>query len=357
MNNARFRALQVAGGTLTALSTLRRLEREYNWIKKHFATPRRRRTTPIMPSRILSRRGRKARTSLGKRKRRISRKRANRVKTKRQLPTDNYRKRYSKKKPRANAHSELNRLLGPPPGYQALTRKSMYEITTFANQNTLTLHSRPLIRIAHSGNTENMAFRHGNACLIRGVLVTFKFKILQAYVGQPLRFHWAIVANREVMQPADSNFNLSTVDFFETIEPNELNDDAQNFITSDSCIKLEKRRINPMLYLTLKRGSFTLEHNAATMYNPNSGPPQTTVVSGNVTGSENQAGLYKTVRQYIPLNTQMRFDTDADTYPVDKNIYFCWWAFPMDKESSATTPVEAYKEMHNYITYFEDSTP
>lgn len=350
--SAAAKAALVLGTAHNLLKTARNAETDYRFVKRLFSRrDARRRTTPIMPKMSRKRMARRGRTGRVKR-RKYSK--LGRVKTKRQIPSSNYLKKRRTRKPRPNPRSELNTLLGPIPHYQSRVKKSLSEAANFNTINQNTLYSTALIKISHDPDEDNMQTRHGNSCLIRGVKMTYKFSVNLDYTGQPLRFHWAIVANKVVNTPVNSVTELPTTNWWEHVAPTFLNNTGMDFTTGDSCIKYEKRRINPMHYLVLKRGSFTLENNRPfVVLDPVT--PSAPILNNNATGSENKASRFKSISAYIPLNTQMRFNDITVTFPTERNLYMCWWCYPMDKVAGNVDQSAVAQVLRYQMTYFEDS--
>lgn len=331
----------------TVLKTARKAETDVRFIKRLISRRPQKRTKPLASNMARKRTARRARTSRAKRRKYST---TGRVKTKRQIPSSNYRR--TTRRRTTNPRSALNSLLGPVPGYQSRVKKALFEGQSFSPVNTNTLYSAAIIRINHDPDEDNMQTRHSNSCLVRGAKITYKFSINEDYQGAPIRIQWAIVANKIVNQPVNSTTELPTTNWWEHVAPTYLNDTGQDFTVNDSSIKYEKRRINPIDYLVLKRGSFTLENNRPLVLNTNNAVQPTP----NVTGSENLASGFKTVNAYIPLNTQMRWIDVPSTYPAERNLYMCWWCYPMNKLPTDIDQTPVVKLLRYSLTYFEDST-
>lgn len=298
-----------------------------------------------MPRRILSRKPNYAANRM-KRRRRATTKA---VAAKRRRKSSVWKQPNSTKPaPRSNPKSEANRLLGPPPNFQSQARRTVYETDTMTAWSTLTLYSRALIRVPHSADEDAMNSRHGNGILVRGVKVHYKFALQANYVGEPITVRWAILINRDKDTATDTNTSLPTTDFFRSLAVNEIGEPQQDFVATESSLKMSLRRINPLSYKVLRQGRFNLHNNRFT---------NGTTWNNEVNGNKNQLSNYFILKKWLPLNTQVRFASDADTYPADHNVYIVYWAYPFGKNAAASTPNAVLAQQHLNSTYFDDITP
>lgn len=242
-----------------------------------------------------------------------------------------------------NSKSTLNRLLGPPPGQGTLRKNhKISDWTTFPQHK---LNTVPLIAIEYSSTPTDLNKRNDGAVLLKGVSLTARFKTFNLENLAPIRVRWAIIANKETL--ANTNTAIPDADFFHPLTKTSILESGFNFTTTDSAVTMERRRINTRKYLVVREGRFHLQKN---------GNNDNELTGGGTT----QLDRFATIQQYIPLNTQIRFDNNAtgpnDDYPADNNLFFVWWAYRINKVSTQIDNTTALAEiMQDISVYWRNS--
>lgn len=240
-------------------------------------------------------------------------------------------------------YASVNKLLGPPPGYGLGNKRAVYESASWANHNDKVLYGQPLIKVAFNADHQKMTYRSMGACLIKGISLDWLFRLKTQYTGDPVKVRWAILCNREDQTGGTTATDVSTADFFKKDAPTDILEVASTFSVTETVQKMDDRQINSRKWLVLRQGRFLLQRNSSS-------------ANDLALGGLNQMDRFKRVKEYIPLNTQMRWADNAATItPVDHNIWFVHWGYDVAKVATEVTPVAAYDTMHSHTTWFKDS--
>lgn len=258
----------------------------------------------------------------------------------------------TKWRPTKSYKSSVNRLLGPSPGYLSSNKKTERLQGTWNNHTDLVLVSNPLINVTWNNVDSNSARLTGCVNLL-GVKVKYLFQLhpnsgspAGPYTGPPVQIRWAILCNKNAV--ADTSTSVPLADFFLKETNPDLTDVGEDFGTGFSALRMDGQRINPHDYLVLREGRMKLIRNSI----------DTTV--GNVTGNATkQTSLYAKINEYIPLNTQVRFETnavgEANGWPIDHQMYFVYWGYKMNKQSSDTgATTNLFRIMYQVHNYFKE---
>jgi len=187
----------------------------------------------------------------------------------------------------------------------------------------------------------------------------WQFRLLNGYLGQPLIFKWYIVANKETRHPSGGSTELPDTDFFHKRTPSVVGDLQTDFGPGFSRHWYDVHTINSDKYMVLKKGKFALsKNNVAQIKDPKDNRVAGTdfaLINNPYSGGGNKQGdQFMQIKQYIALNTQMRFDFTGDTYPDDYNLYFVYFAYQGDKLSTQDDPSAVFVETHDVTTYFKE---
>lgn len=248
----------------------------------------------------------------------------------------------SRRVPTGSSRSVVNRLLGPPPGTSLGSKKSYNATLDYVSRFDKVLYARALIDIPFNGEVTRRNTRHSGAVHVTGVRCIYRFRLNDTASGQPIRIRWAILINKEDLPGSDTNQGLPTDNWFEKKDVTFNSENCAAFNNNFSAADYETRRINRRDYHVLDEGKLNLQKNKTG-----------TAYTGNGT---KQTDLYGMVDRFVPLNSQVRFNLNqpADRWPVDKNVYFVWWAYSFAKTTIQIDPAAIIDECHERFCYFKE---
>jgi len=212
----------------------------------------------------------------------------------------------------SDKYSEVNRLLGPPPGTQLHIKKRYDANGDYLNKQLNTLYGRALIKISFHNNDQKMRNRSQGAVDMLGIDLRRTWHIKSTSYPSPIVIRWALLVNKDTQTGTTSSTDVTTTDFFKHFASATVVDGAHDFSTNQNAQQYEARVINPRKWLVLREGRKVLAKNKSL-------PGTDTTDGGN-----KQQDTFASIHEYIPLNTQMRWATNTagDEYPVDNNIWF-----------------------------------
>lgn len=232
---------------------------------------------------------------------------------------------------------QTNRDLGVRPGWNSGKKHQLIKHDNDA-ENDNQLLQWPLIYISHDADLTLRNKRAFNLVHITGVKIRKMIWLQNLGDLVPHVLRWAIIAPKFELK---GNQSIANTNFFEREAPSDpTGDDGLDFSPTLPGISMMHKRINRRLYHVLKEGRKLMVRNIGGTLNQ-------------VGGGNRQIDMYAYINEYIPLNRQMEFATDADVYPENHNIWFVYWIFPMNQKSDATrVPATKIQMQHDIFTYF-----
>lgn len=245
----------------------------------------------------------------------------------------NYSKRYAKRGGKGYLRGTKNSMIKTKAKYQKFSRSRVGEpigtsesksVTThniaLEPRNTRTLYSLHLTPIT-KGDDRNQ--RERNIINVGGFKISFAVRNDRAIPGH---FHIA------VLSPKGRN-NIVIDDFFRS--PSDSR--AVDFSTALDDLSMDNLGINSDQYQILKHKKYLLEPSA------NSGNWQS-----------NNGRNYKTLRWYVKLRRQLRYESNTDDTPLTGAVYLVWWISHMGEASGTVANIDGYDIGYRTEMYFRE---
>lgn len=144
---------------------------------------------------------------------------------------------------------------------------------------------------------------------------------------QVLYFNWAVIA------PKHTQSGVSTIDFFRSQDGGR----GTNFSTALTPLELHYNPINTDRYTVLRHKRLELD------------PLSDTIFYNSDTGR----GNHKTTKIWIPINRQLRYDSQVST-TCNTPIYFVYWCDLSRAASSTTSTANAATLSYMHTMFFTD---
>lgn len=244
-----------------------------------------------------------------------------------------YRRRYSSRqgkpylrggrrsKVKANIGRNARRRIGNPVSQHSTAKSRIISNTNQTNRAGKTLHALSLCSIPFGTGRNERARLVAN---ISGFKVCFNVRNNRT---QPMYFNLALIHNKQA-----SNV-LSVDNFFGTPGSSR----GVDFNDALSALDFNTYGINTDKYAILKHMRCTLT--------PNNNTPQYQTGSG---------WSWKTVRMYVPLKRQVRWDSELGTLPTQGQVYLVHWASHLNDNAGSAPQSASYSIAEDIRTYFRE---
>lgn len=248
-----------------------------------------------------------------------------------------YAKRFNRKRKWALAYRKrkrakyTTRAIGNRPGGEATKKAAVISKPGGTLEESVSLQSRnlyvtPLIEIEHTTiNAPNR--RQRNIVNVRGIKLCFE--IMNIGDG-PLYFNWAIIASKKGGAP-------TTADFFRNVDSSATRSTDFPNGAGMSGIQMWCATINTDIYTVLchKRYRIGTSNNGLSQY------------------AQQVQNNNKSVRKYMKIRRQLRFDGDLDNEPSEGQLYLVKWMAPYNTSSLVGKSVVATWTAHSHV-YFRE---
>jgi len=235
----------------------------------------------------------------------------------------------------------------------------MYDTANFTSFSDKTLYARALIDVPYNADVRLLDSRHSGAVHVTGVAFDWRFKVASEYGGSPMIIRWAVLCNKEDQTATDTSTGLPVTGFFKHRSLQSITEPARDFVPTDSSLTMDQLQINPEAYIIMDQGKILLQKNSPGVYDDPTqvlNRPTSNIANPYAGGGLSMISYYGSVKRYYPLNSQVRFDSNVaeERWPVDRNVYFVYWAFRTDKLTTQSTPSAELMQCHTRQCYFRE---
>lgn len=193
----------------------------------------------------------------------------------------------------------------------------------FAARDTRTLYKTNLTTSDVQGDNRNQRER--------GVVNFRGFRICLALYNArtvPIYFNLAVVS------PKNSE-DVTTANFFRS----STSERGVDFANGRNSLEFHCLPLNSDKFVILRHKRYRIS-------------PQGT---GTGAFTDHSGRNYKNIDWYVPLKRQLRFDTTADTSPINGTVWLIMWADDYDAIFSSVPVANAYYVMERHLNYFRDT--
>lgn len=193
--------------------------------------------------------------------------------------------------------------------------------STLSAVDTRTLYTLNLTTVTKGDNRNQ---RERNLINVGGFKITFQVRNGRTV---PMNWHLAVVSNKQ------NGTTVTTTDFFRS--PSDTR--AQDFTTAINDLTMDNLALNSDKYQILKHKKWQLVPS-----------------SNNTTWQANSGKNFTTIRWYVPLKRQLRFEQNTDTIPNTGNVFLVYWCSHMADGSGDPAVVDGWDVGYRTEMYFRE---
>lgn len=245
----------------------------------------------------------------------------------------NYRKRYAKRGGRPYLRGGKSRMIKTRAKYQKFSTSRVGEAIGTSESKSVTTHDVTLsgrntrvlydVRLTTVTKGDNRNQRERNIINVGGFKITFAVRNDRTVPGH---FHLA------VLSPKDST-SLVTSDFFRS--PSDTR--AVDFGLPLGDLSMDNLPINSDKYQILRHKRYTLMPSA-----------------NNANWQSNSGNNFTTIRWYVKLKRQLRYEENTDTIPQSGEVFLVWWISHMGDNTGDAVTTDGYEIGYRTEMYFRE---